>query len=87
VIARPPGNLIEAAQFFGLRVLAGLSFRRLTLRSATGKSQRDFPYQNKNSIQGRTRSGLRIEISCAIVRSGVFSQAVRGACSLTSHAG
>jgi len=37
--------------------LAGLttqSFRRLTLRSATGKSQRDFPAKIKNIVQIRT---------------------------------
>jgi len=30
------------------------SFRRLTLRSATGKSQRDFPTKIKNSVELRT---------------------------------
>ena len=31
------------------------SFRRLTLRSATGKSQRDFPTKIKNSVEMRTQ--------------------------------
>jgi len=44
------------------------SFRRLTLRSATGKSQRDFRTKIKNSVQVRTNHARATFQSCPIGR-------------------